>query len=228
MQKLRFCTPLHGSDDEPHIEMNPMMCYLEVRTKYIMANLDTFFGFLLAVPGNRTSTITCGQQCNVLGTERTGTTNTGRLFCDCKPGVKGACCDECQENTFENPTIANCATCRCNIPGTIRCNKKDGSCTCRDGVEGKLCNRCKADYYTEKARDYSTCKPCTCHPDGSQSCDSQTGSCDCKPGVIGNDCDRCRDLFYPRGGNFDQCVACPCLAKGTQACTVSGKIHYCP
>jgi hypothetical protein len=63
--------------------------------------------------------------------------------CVCKTNVKGADCNECEQNHYGINVLADgCVPCQCNISGTLNrnlsCNLTTGQCNCKLQVEGRF------------------------------------------------------------------------------------------
>ena len=61
--------------------------------------------------------------------------------CECKPGVTGPKCDQCQAN-FWNFRSLGCDNCGCLPEGSVDnkpdCHTEDGNCYCKQNVEGRV------------------------------------------------------------------------------------------
>lgn len=78
-------------------------------------------------------------ECNFIGsTETNCNLTTGE--CNCKPGVGGTKCDQCQKGYF-NLEDAGCTKCRC--PADLPCDAKTGKCFCPPGIVGEQCDKCE-------------------------------------------------------------------------------------
>jgi laminin gamma 1 len=86
--------------------------------------------------------------------------------CDCKPGVTGPKCDQCEVNHWNFGSLG-CETCGCMAEGsrdnTPSCNPVDGDCFCKQNAEGQRCDRCKAGHFhIDEDNDFG-CTPCFCY-----------------------------------------------------------------
>lgn len=86
--------------------------------------------------------------------------------CQCKPGVTGAKCDQCEANHWNFGSLG-CETCGCKKEGSLdniaQCNVLSGDCFCKQNVEGQKCDRCKAGhFYIDRDNEFG-CTPCFCY-----------------------------------------------------------------
>ena len=100
--------------------------------------------------------------------------------CQCKPGVTGDKCDQCEANYWNFPDGASrgCQTCECMVEGSLgnrpSCNTDTGDCLCKQNVEGQRCDRCKSGhFYIDLDNDFG-CTPCFCYGHTAQ-CQMATG-----------------------------------------------------
>eukprot|EP00795_Rhopilema_esculentum_P010926 gene10926-19760_t len=133
--------------------------------------------------------------------------------CQCKPGVMGRKCDQCQAGYF-NFTNNGCSACNCTELGSssLVCDVITGRCPCKPGVVNRTCNACRPSFF-----GYQTgigCRNCSCNWDGSEYmfC-REDGSCFCKNTTTGAKCDMCKPLFF----NFTAtgCSPCNCDTSGS-------------
>lgn len=79
--------------------------------------------------------------------------------CQCKQGVTGRACNECQR-LFYGFSLVGCTACNCDPEGSLYMQCDDyGNCPCVEGVEGKRCDRCMENKYNITAGCID-CPPC--------------------------------------------------------------------
>ena len=82
--------------------------------------------------------------------------------CNCKPGVTGQNCDECEINHW-NFGPFGCESCGCKIGGSLnnvpQCDSDTGQCVCKPNVEGKQCESCSNGYYHDQDGPMANCIP---------------------------------------------------------------------
>ncbi|XP_072017698.1 laminin subunit alpha-1-like [Amphiura filiformis] len=157
--------------------------------------------------------------------------------CNCKPGVGGRRCDQCQPGYY-GFSDSGCLTCNCNDQGSefLACDYITGQCPCKAGValdaelnsNGQMsdlvCDTCLAGYFgfgTEEG-----CVECGCSEIGSldSQCDNG-GFCTCKPTITGQRCENCVPGYF--GFSADGCESCECDPAGTVGSTCHPTVGTC-
>ncbi|KAL5265606.1 hypothetical protein ACHWQZ_G006355 [Mnemiopsis leidyi] len=135
--------------------------------------------------------------------------------CECKDGVVGSKCDECEPGYYGLATLGECIPCDCDPNNSIslQCDADSGQCPCYGNViftDTRTCSGCPNGQYSKVP---GTCEPCECNVEGSISiqCNSE-GQCPCQPTVQGTKCDECKPGFF----NFmaGGCEPCNCNEYG--------------
>ena len=81
--------------------------------------------------------------------------------CQCRPGVDGHRCDQCQAG-FWNLTSSGCQPCNCNPAGSqgIECDEMTGQCMSKPNVMGLKADTCKPGYIYLHALNPDGCIKC--------------------------------------------------------------------
>ncbi|XP_055078728.1 laminin subunit beta-4 [Periophthalmus magnuspinnatus] len=152
--------------------------------------------------------------CDRRGTEVTLCPLQSPCFCDaqtgqcpCRSGVRGALCDEC-EDEYWNITLG-CVPCSCDSANALSniCDKVTGQCPCQPEYGGRKCDECAENHFGNPDLQ---CVSCECNMAGTlrPSCNPETGECNCRDGVTGIFCDECapgHDSYFPE---CKECHAC--------------------
>lgn len=99
--------------------------------------------------------------------------------CECKPGVTGPKCDQCEANHWDFGSLG-CKPCGCleegSLDNTPQCDEATGECFCKQNVEGQRCDRCKAGHFYIDDDNEFGCTPCFCY--------GHTSECEVSGGYI--------------------------------------------
>lgn len=85
--------------------------------------------------------------CDALGSLNT-TCNVVTGQCQCKPGVTGRRCDQCEVQHF-GFSAEGCKRCDCEVIGSssLKCDVNNGQCQCRTNIVGRRCDKCAENMY---------------------------------------------------------------------------------
>merc|ERR1719422_643915 len=112
------------------------------------------------------------QPCEPCDCDPTGSTDLQCSIdgkCQCKAGVTGDKCDQCEANYWNFPDEADpgCESCECMVEGSLgnrpSCDTEDGKCVCKNNVEGQRCDRCKSGHFHIDLDNEFGCTPCFCY-----------------------------------------------------------------
>ncbi|XP_059094696.1 laminin subunit gamma-1-like isoform X3 [Tigriopus californicus] len=151
------CLDCEGNRDGPNCE--------RCRINHFFSPIQDAFG--------RTPCEACN--CDPTGSRNLQCSPEGQ--CECKPGVTGPKCDQCEANYWNFGSLG-CQSCGCYPDGSANnnpnCDTMTGDCYCKQNVEGQRCDRCKAGHFhIDKGNEFG-CTPCFCYGHTSE-CDLSGG-----------------------------------------------------
>jgi len=132
--------------------------------------------------------------------------------CQCREGVTGMSCTECEAGYYSFP---ECIECECN-GFAWECDNNGICLDCSDGRIGDHCERCGPGTYWVPRLEL--CEPCPCNgfidDTDLDSCDPITGEClKCLDNRSGKFCERCAKFYF--NSTLGDCTLCDCDAEGT-------------
>jgi len=172
---------------------------------------------------------------------------SGGVCKNCNHFTTGPNCEQCLPFYYQDPNreLSDpliCASCDCEIAGSLSGGSCDGTtnaalgliagqCRCKANVDGARCDRCRPGFYGLDMENPDGCTPCDCDDlgtlGGANTCDPSTGQCTCKRYTTGRRCDQCIQNTWGMSAVANGCSPCDCDIGGAYRDTCKLETGQC-